>query len=243
MNILIFGGTGSVGAWTARKALERGHFVTLHVRDANRVPEDLKSSIGVTHIDSHALIIAKIYEGTLADETSLTSAIKGQDVILSSIGPNGPWGFKGELIAGYRLILRLMRTLNVHRIIAMTTISCYDPHDSFAFSRLLTYLLIFIFARIAQLEVLGIEKVFKEDGASIDWTLARVPVLKDSPEDGYIAEAGYVGDGHWNLFLERRDWANWMIREAERECPNWVRESPALYTPLETRHRSHPHRE
>ncbi|KAI1985240.1 hypothetical protein LOZ51_006482 [Ophidiomyces ophidiicola] len=217
MNILIVGGTGSVGAWTARKALERGHFVTLHVRDANRVPEDLKSSIGVT-----------IYEGTLADEASLTSAIKGQD---------------GELIAGYRLILRLMRTLNVHRIIAMTTISCYDPHDSFAFSRLLTYLLIFIFARIAQLEVLGIEKVFKEDGASIDWTLARVPVLKDSPEDGYIAEAGYVGDGHWNLFLERRDWANWMVREAERECPNWVRESPALYTPLETRHRSHPHRE
>lgn len=44
MRLLILGATGPAGAWTARTALEHGHDVTLYVRDADRVPEDLKRS-------------------------------------------------------------------------------------------------------------------------------------------------------------------------------------------------------
>ena len=47
MRVLIFGATGVVGAWTARKALEHGHDVTLHVRDKTRVPEDILTSDNV----------------------------------------------------------------------------------------------------------------------------------------------------------------------------------------------------
>ncbi|WEW57757.1 hypothetical protein PRK78_003224 [Emydomyces testavorans] len=220
MKLLIFGATGAVGAWIARKAIERGHDVTLHVRDENRVPEDIKSSERV-----------KIIQGNLSDEESLSTAIQGQDAILSSIGPKGPWGFKGQFIEGYRLILKLMREHNVRRIIAMSTISCYDKRDSFALSRLLAYSVIFVVARTAQNEMFGIEKVFKEEGQGLDWTLCRVPMLLNSPEGDGMAEAGWVGDGKWNVFLERRHWANWMIQEAEREQPMWVGEMPALYTP------------
>nr|KMM65802.1 hypothetical protein CPAG_02145 [Coccidioides posadasii RMSCC 3488] len=220
MKLLIFGATGKVGAWTARKAIEHGHDVTLHVRDQHRVPEDIRNSHKV-----------KIIEGSLSNEETLSEAIEDQDAILSSLGPNGPFCPRNELANGYRLILKLMRRHNVRRILAMGTISCYDERDSFALSRLLAYSVIFVVARRAQLEIFGIEKVFKEEGQGLDWTLYRVPVLGSSSEDGGMAEAGWVGDGKWNVFLQRRDWANWMVQEAERDQPMWVGEMPALYTP------------
>ncbi|EEP75866.1 predicted protein [Uncinocarpus reesii 1704] len=220
MKLLIFGATGAAGGWTARKAIAHGHDVTLHVRDENRVPGDIKNSGKV-----------KIIQGILSDEESLSEAVQGQDAILSCIGPNGPWPSKGELSNGYRLIFRLMRRHNVRRVIAMATISCYDERDSFALSRLLAYSAVFVLARTAQNEILAIEEAFKEEGQGLDWTLCRVPVLGSSSKDGGMAEAGWVGDGKWNAFLERRDWANWMIREAERDQPMWVGEMPALYTP------------
>ena len=75
------------------------------------------------------------------------------------------------------------------------------------------------------------EKVFREEGQGLDWTLYRVGGLGNSKQDGKVAEAGWVGVGSWRNFLERRDWANWLVQEAEREHPWWIREMPAIYTP------------
>lgn len=86
-------------------------------------------------------------------------------------------------------------------------------------------------ARGAQREVLGIEKVFKEEGEGLDWTVYRVGLLKSSPEDDRVAEAGWVGVGDWSINLERRDWANWLVQEVEREEPRWVGEIPVVYSP------------
>lgn len=44
MRLLIFGATGVVGAWAARKALEHGHDVTVYVRNKVRLAEDILSS-------------------------------------------------------------------------------------------------------------------------------------------------------------------------------------------------------
>ncbi|PGH12095.1 hypothetical protein AJ79_04494 [Helicocarpus griseus UAMH5409] len=219
MKLLILGATGLVGGWTARKALEHGHQLTLYVRDENRVPDGIKEK-NVT-----------IIQGSVEDQASLSMAIQGQDAILSSIGPSGWADVPGQITRGYKLILDLMRQYNVRRILAMGTISTYDPQDKPSFYRSCLYWLIFLIARGAQKEMLGIERAFREDGDDLDWTLCRVGLLGNSKEDGGVAEAGWVGDGAWSPLTERRDWANWMVQEVEKETPTWVREMPAIYTP------------
>ena len=42
MKLLILGATGAIGKITARTALERGHDITLYVRDDGRIPKDLR---------------------------------------------------------------------------------------------------------------------------------------------------------------------------------------------------------
>ncbi|KAK2873665.1 hypothetical protein FQN49_002180 [Arthroderma sp. PD_2] len=222
MKLLIFGATGAVGGLTARKAIKHGHEITLHVRDKSRVPEDISSSDQVK----------AIFEGSLSDEPSLSAAIKGQDAILSSIGPKNIFGDYGRQFSdGYRLIVKLMHEHGVRRILAMSTISSYDERDEFAFMRSAAYWTVYLLGRRSQREILGIESVFKEDGEGLDWTLYRVGVLGNSKEDGRVANAGWVGDGRATIYLERRDWANWMIQEVEREEPMWVREMPVIYSP------------
>ncbi|PGH26885.1 hypothetical protein AJ80_01467 [Polytolypa hystricis UAMH7299] len=220
MKLLIFGATGVVGSWTARKAIENGHEVTLHVRDKSRVAEDIRSSSQV-----------RIIEGTLSDEPSLSAAIRNQDAILSSLGPTGFTGFTGVFTNGYKLILRLMREHNVSRILAMSTISAYDTaRDSFSLYRTFIFWVVFVLAHAVQREILGLENVFREEGEGLEWTLYRVGGLGNARDADGVAEAGWVGDGKWRQFVERREWANWMVQEAERERPMWVRKMPAIYS-------------
>ncbi|KAK2747545.1 hypothetical protein FQN57_002038 [Myotisia sp. PD_48] len=222
MKLLIFGATGVAGGWVIRKAIDHGHEITLHVRNKTRIPADISGSDKIINI----------FEGPLSDESTLSAAIQGQDAILSAIGPSGIFtGFRNDLSGGYRLILKLMRQHGVRRILAMSTVSEYDPRDSFAFSRSLAYWAVFCFARRPQKEILDITKVFREEGDDLDWTLYRVGNLLNSEEDGHVAVAGWVGVGDWSVSLERRDWANWLIQEVEREEPRWVHEMPVIYTP------------
>ncbi|KAK2750836.1 hypothetical protein FQN55_001848 [Onygenales sp. PD_40] len=219
MKLLIFGATGVVGGWAARKAFEHGHQVTLYVRDKQRVPDDIKEQ-GV-----------KIIEGGLDNELALSIAIQGQDAILSSIGTTYIFDHSLQIFQGYKLIMALMRQHNVRRILAMGTISTYDAQDGFSLHRSFMYYLVYLLARGPQKEVLAIEKLFREEGGDLDWTFYRVGGLLNSTEDHGPAEAGWVGDGKWRPSLQRRDWANWLVQEAERETPRWVREMPAIYTP------------
>ncbi|EFR00172.1 hypothetical protein MGYG_03177 [Nannizzia gypsea CBS 118893] len=222
MKLLIFGATGAAGGLTVRKAIEHGHEITLHVRDRSRVQEAISSSDRVK----------AIHEGSLSDEPSLSAAIKGQDAILSCIGPKSIFGDYGRQFSdGYRLILKLMHQYGVTRILAMSTISAYDARDKFGFMRTAAYWTVHTLGRRSQKEILAIGEVFKEDGEGLDWTLYRVGVLGNSKEDGHVARTGWIGDGKTTVYLERRDWANWMIQEVEREQPKWVREMPVIYSP------------
>ncbi|KAM5438921.1 hypothetical protein McanMca71_000566 [Microsporum canis] len=222
MKLLIFGATGAAGGLTVRKAIEHGHEITLHVRDRGRVPEDISTSDKVK----------AIFEGSLSDEPSLSAAIKGQDAILSCIGPKSIFGDYGsQFTDGYRLIIKLMYEHGVRRILAMSTVSAYDDRDKFAFMRSAAYWTVHLLGRQSQGEILGIGEVFKKDGKGLDWTLYRVGVLGNSKEDNRVAQAGWIGNGKATIYLERRDWANWMIQEVERGEPKWVREMPVIYSP------------
>lgn len=73
MKVLITGGTGFVGAWTAKAAQDAGHQVRFLVRNAGRLATSA-GKIGVD-IDDHVL-------GDIADGESTAAALQGCDAVI-----------------------------------------------------------------------------------------------------------------------------------------------------------------
>ncbi|MFE9451873.1 NAD(P)-dependent oxidoreductase [Streptomyces sp. NPDC006739] len=73
MKLTVFGGTGGTGRQIVRQALDAGHEVTAAVRDAARLPPDLREQIAIVETNS-------------ADDTAVKAAIAGRDAVISAIG-------------------------------------------------------------------------------------------------------------------------------------------------------------
>jgi putative NADH-flavin reductase len=71
MHILILGSTGRTGKHLLQQALDRGHIVTILVRDKKKVP--------ITHPN------LTVFEGTPLDKAALENAMKGCEAILSAL--------------------------------------------------------------------------------------------------------------------------------------------------------------
>ncbi len=73
MKLTIFGATGRTGRQLLTQALEAGHEVTAFVRDP--------SKLGVTHSR------LRVMQGDVYDASVVEDATKGQDAVLSALGP------------------------------------------------------------------------------------------------------------------------------------------------------------
>ncbi|MFE2183238.1 NAD(P)-dependent oxidoreductase [Streptomyces sp. NPDC059455] len=73
MKLTVLGATGGTGCQIVRQAVDAGHEVTAMVRDATRLPPDLRDRIAI--VETHAV-----------DATAATAAIAGRDAVLSAIG-------------------------------------------------------------------------------------------------------------------------------------------------------------
>jgi uncharacterized protein len=70
--VTVIGGSGMIGQRVVREALERGHHVTLLVRDPAKVTE------------RHERL--KVARGDVLESEALTTALAGQDVVISAVG-------------------------------------------------------------------------------------------------------------------------------------------------------------
>jgi putative NADH-flavin reductase len=73
MKLTIFGATGGTGCQIVRQAAHAGHEVTAVVRDATRLPPDLRDLIAVVEANS-------------VDDTAVKAAVAGRDAVISAIG-------------------------------------------------------------------------------------------------------------------------------------------------------------
>lgn len=75
VKLLILGATGNLGSALTRQALERGHHVTVLVRDPGRLPPATAERVTVRQGDLSNLSI-----------TALTALMEGQDAVLNTAG-------------------------------------------------------------------------------------------------------------------------------------------------------------
>ena len=108
MNIVILGAAGRTGALLVEQAITAGHTVTAFVRK-----EDTQTNAN-----------AKTIIGDATNEQDLEEAFKGQDAVISTLGPVKA-GDKVVLTATVALI-KAAKTQNVNRVIMMSSFLAAD---------------------------------------------------------------------------------------------------------------------
>lgn len=220
MRVLILGGTGGIGVLLVEEALRAGHTVVVYARSPQKLPDSLQNNPQVI-----------IRKGQLDDAQALSDAMQDVDAVLSALGPavsRGPLHPSGEPLAhGYSLVIRVMKERGVTRLIALGTPSIKDPKDKFSLKMAAVITGVATFARTAYKDVVAIGETIRTEGDTLEWTIARVPLLNDGSDKHFVA--GYVGDGQTGMTLTRIAFTAFVLQELERK--EWIKAAPLITSP------------
>jgi len=218
MRFLILGATGPCGILLIRKVVEvyPQATVVVYARSPQKLPEDITNHASVT-----------VIQGQLDDPDTFSTALQGVDVVLSALGPGFPHPSNTPIANGYKVLITLMREQGIKRLIVLGTPSITDPHDKPTLVFRLMVKTVKTLAATAYADIVAVGEVIRSDGADLEWTLARVPVLTNG--DSEEVSVGYLGEPQVYARLARKGFAAFVVAEVEQR--KWVRAAPALSTP------------
>ena len=214
MRVVILGGTGPSGILLIEEALAAQHTIVVYARSPQKLP---------AHLSKHPEIT--VIKGELQDVAALAVALEGAQAVLSALGPTlgNPAGT--PIALGYSVVLEAMRRAGVRRLIALGTPSIKDEKDKFSwvYSGMVTA--VAWGARSAYRDIVAVGEVIR-GSEDIDWTFARVPVLKN--DKNREVRAGYIGDGvaGAGYTLSRQGFAAFVLQELEKG--EWVKRAPLI---------------
>jgi putative NADH-flavin reductase len=195
MKLLVLGATGGIGIEIIRQAITRGHAVTTFVR----APERLRDFDGRISVAT----------GDVLDAGELAGVMRGQDAVLSALGPRVPIAKTDtHLLRHFAVALTdAMNKAEVRRAIVVSTAFLFKDAlmpPAYLFGRL--------FFPGVVVDATGMEATLRASG--LDIAIVRPPQLTDKPHTGEIR----VRERHLPTFgfsIPRADVADFMIRTAE----------------------------
>lgn len=215
MRVVILGGTGPSGILLIEEALAAKHVIVIYARSPQKLP---------AHLNNHP--DTTIVKGDLEDSKALDTALAGADAVLSALGPSFGNPSGTPIARGYSAVLEAMRRQGVKRLIALGTPSIKDEqNDKFSMVYSTMVATVAFGARSAYRDIVAVGEVIRacED---IDWTIVRVPVLKN--ERNREVRAGYIGDdgAGAGYTLARLGFAVFVLQELEKG--EWVKQAPLV---------------
>lgn len=214
MRVVILGGTGPSGILLIEEALAAQHTIVVYARSPQKLP---------VHLSKHPEIT--IIKGELQDAEALATALAGAHAVLSALGPTlgNPAGT--PIAHGYAVVLEAMRRAGVRRLIALGTPSIRDENDKFSLVYSAMVAVVAVGARSAYRDIVAVGEVIRES-EDIDWTLVRVPILKN--DKNREVRAGYIGDGvaGAGYTLARQGFAAFVLQELEKG--EWIKRAPLI---------------
>ena len=215
MRVVILGGTGPSGILLIEEALAAKHVIVVYARSPQKLPARLNKHPDIT-----------IIKGELEDSKALDTALAGADAVLSALGPSFGNPSGTPIARGYSAVLDAMRRQGVKRLIALGTPSIKDEQNdksSMLYSTMVNA--VYFGAYSAYKDIVAIGEVIRacED---IDWTIVRVPVLKN--EKNRDVRAGYIGDdgAGAGYTLARLGFAVFVLQELEKG--EWIKQAPLV---------------
>lgn len=210
MKLALFGATGSTGLHIIEEALKQGYVLSVYTRDAKKL----------------AALAGKVevVVGDLQDRDAIAKCIQGADAVISALGPNS---FKVEgdrpVMHGLSNIMTAMLQLGVRRLLQVSTASYRAPQDGFALSSLAGVLFFKVMVRKAYDDIRATGALIAN--SDLDWTLVRIPFLKDGPANGKI-DVGWYGRTKLGSKLSRGNLAEFLVQQITDK--KFVRAAPGI---------------
>jgi uncharacterized protein YbjT (DUF2867 family) len=188
MRVLVFGATGKTGALVVERAIERGHEITVLVRDASKFKRQ-----GV-----------RVVTGNSMNATDVLAAVRGQDAVIDTIGGTTPYKSTQLESTTVRNIIAAMRAEKVSRLIVISMMGLGDSRQQAPFWY--KYLLMTTFLRGSSKDKAAMEAEVEASG--LKYVIARPPILADDPAKGKAIELSMEKIGHK---ITRADLAAFLV--------------------------------
>lgn len=210
MKIALFGGTGPTGRHLIEEALRQGYELSVYTRDAGKL-----SALGSR---------VEVIVGDLNDRDAIKACVAGADAVISALGPNSLKAReKRPIMRGVGTIIAVMEELSVRRLIQISTAAYRDPQDGFDFKSQAFVTLFKWIVRNAYDDIKATAEVVSH--SRLDWTLVRIPNLKDGPATGQV-DAGWYGKTKLGMTLSRGNLATFLVDQVTAK--QYLRAAPAI---------------
>lgn len=124
----------------------------------------------------------------------------------------------------YKILFGLLQKHNYSRNMFVSTASYRAPQDVFSFLYSLMIWSVYLFFNPAYTEINAMTPLMTAlPVAEMNWTVFRVPMLKDGPAGPVKAE--FIGKGV-GMSLDRKALAEWLLKEMEEG--KWIGKCPAV---------------
>jgi len=194
MDVLIVGATGRTGRLLTAGALERGHEVSVLVRD----PEKLGELAGRV----------RVFTGDVLDGGLVSDAVDGREAVLVALSAAHRRSAPAVSALGTLNLIRSMQRYAVRRLVVLSasgTAAGRDPNLPWIFDRVIKPVVL----GPAYTDLRRMETNVRQSG--LDWTIVRVSgvLTNDPPRGAYRAEPGYSLPG--GRRIARADVAEYML--------------------------------
>ena len=191
MRVIVFGATGKTGQHVWRRAVERGHEVSVFTRSAagfDGGPSELR-----------------VFEGDAMERTVVSAAVAGQDAVIVALGSNNLRD-KSTLAAGTINIVESMEQAGVSRLVVL---SAAGVGDSWKQISLPARVMFKTMLRNIYADHAAQEDVVRK--SRLDWTIVRAAILKDEPASGR-----YTVDNSGKVkHVNRADVADFLVKQVD----------------------------
>jgi putative NADH-flavin reductase len=218
VRIVVLGATGRTGRHVVDTALDRGHQLTVLVRDPTRVPGGVVDRVRVVVGDS-------------TDPAAVRDSLTGTDAVVSALGPTA----KGKDLhtRTATALVAAMELAGPPRFVGVSGAGIDVPGDRKSTRDVIIGNLIQLVGGAVVKDKPAEYAVWAASG--LDWTLVRPPRLLDGPATGAVERSSTVGavrqhpwhDAHRSpvrTTITRADLAVFLLDVVEQD--HYVRQAP-----------------
>jgi len=209
MTITVFGGSGGIGKFLVRQALDEGYYVKAYVRNTNKIT--------ISHPN------LELIKGELDDFQGIKKAISGSNAVVSTLGAPMKYTYEGfPVLDGHKNIIKAMKEENVSRFITLATPSVKFEKDKTSIATVLPGILAGIIFPRAKKEIVQIGNVVT--ASNLDWTIVRILAPKDTPATKKVTVS--FGDKKIKFAISREDIATFMLKQVKDS--NYIHSMPII---------------
>ncbi len=214
MKLAIFGATGKTGRHLVQQGLDKGHDITVLVRDP--------AKLGLQHPKLRA-----VKGDVLTDAAAVEQTISGADAVVVALGATSVKERTSIVENGTRAVMEGMKKAGARRMVVISVLGAHETsqQSGFIFHRIarpLMRMLVPTFHHIVFVDKERMEDAVRQ--TDLDWTLVRAPRLVEGPFTGKWRTVMPGEPGLSTRSLSFADLAGYLLQAAED--PKLARTAP-----------------